>query len=87
MDCIYTEAEWYEKQSEYLNLAYGQKRPELWEEVLVHFAETDAYIVAEAGRDEYDSLVWWTLDRNYDISPSDRWAYLHPQEISEGTSK
>ena len=56
----------------------AKKRPELWKEVLVHFADTDAYIVAEAGRDAYDSLVWWTLDRNYDISPSDRWhIFIH----------
>lgn len=65
----------------------AKKRPELREEVLVHFAETDSYIVAEAERDEYDILVWWTLDRNYDINPSDRWAYLHPQEMSEGTNE
>lgn len=55
--------------------------PEYGEDVLVHFSETDSYIVTEiVYDDDYGSPIWWTIDRNYEIDLTDRWAYLEPLE-------
>ena len=55
--------------------------PEYREEVLVNFSTTDSYIVAEiVYDDDYGSPIWWTIDRNYEIDTTDRWAYLEPLE-------
>lgn len=54
--------------------------PEYGEDVLVHF-ETGAYIVAEVVHDDdCGFLMWWTLDRNYEMDSTDRWAYIEPPE-------
>ena len=54
--------------------------PEYGVDVLVYFADTGTYLVAQAVKDEDYSWIWWTFDRSYKMDSTDRWAYIDPPE-------
>lgn len=54
--------------------------PEYGVDVLVYFANTETYLVAQTVNDEDYGWIWWTwtFDRSYKMDSTDRWAYIDP---------